>query len=225
MDQSHERRLKAGAVSPRGPDFICFGMQRAGTRWLYDQLAAHDDVWMPPVKEIGHFVDDCFKASNTHASTKSPELPAQRRTAAEREAFWRMYTPERRAADPDRWYLGLFEPKAGRLSGDVSPEYAILGKSAVRKVAGLCPDARYLFVIRDPVDRFWSALNLNVRSGRESGEALESWSSVETLVAKRRHDTTMRPTQARYVDTAIARCPSRIVRSSGHFGGMRSTHQ
>ena len=41
---------------PVGPDFICIGMQKAGTGWAYDQLQYHPDFWMPPVKEI-HYLD------------------------------------------------------------------------------------------------------------------------------------------------------------------------
>ena len=39
------------------PDFICLGMQRSGTKWLYDQLNSHSHFWMPPIKEL-HFFDD-----------------------------------------------------------------------------------------------------------------------------------------------------------------------
>jgi hypothetical protein len=39
-----------------GPDFICIGMQKAGTGWLFDQLQYHPDFWMPPIKEI-HYLD------------------------------------------------------------------------------------------------------------------------------------------------------------------------
>ena len=35
-----------------GPDFLCVGAQKGGTRWLYDQLQLHPDFWMPPVKEL-----------------------------------------------------------------------------------------------------------------------------------------------------------------------------
>src|SRR6185503_5238860 len=37
-----------------GPDFICIGMPRSATGWLYDQLAQHPDFWMPPIKELGY---------------------------------------------------------------------------------------------------------------------------------------------------------------------------
>lgn len=38
------------------PAFIGIGMPNSGTRWLYDQLASHRDVWMPVQKEL-HFFD------------------------------------------------------------------------------------------------------------------------------------------------------------------------
>lgn len=38
------------------PGFIGIGMPSSGTRWLYDQLAWHRDVWLPVQKEL-HFFD------------------------------------------------------------------------------------------------------------------------------------------------------------------------
>ncbi len=38
------------------PDFLGIGAQKSGTTWLYQNLAAHPQVWMPPVKEL-HYLD------------------------------------------------------------------------------------------------------------------------------------------------------------------------
>lgn len=38
------------------PTFIGIGMPNSGTRWIYDQLSKHRDVWMPCQKEL-HFFD------------------------------------------------------------------------------------------------------------------------------------------------------------------------
>ena len=167
----------------RGPDFICFGMQRVGTRWLYDQLSCHPDAWMPPVKEIGHFNNRCFKPANSPDRAKYPPHDYAQLTADERDAFFRVFTPERRTADPDRWYLDLFAAKNGRISGDISPEYAALRGASIRAATSLCPDARYVFLIRDPVDRFWSAANLHVRASHYEPERLQSWSELRAMLA------------------------------------------
>jgi len=167
----------------RGPDLICFGMQRAGTRWLYDQLSCHPDAWMPPVKEIGHFNNKSFKPTNRVHRQKYRPLDHEQLTAAERDAFFRCFTPKRRAVDPDRWYLDLFAAKNGRIAGDISPEYAALRGAGIRAAIALCPDAHYLFLIRDPVERFWSAANLHVRANHYEPQRLQSWPELSAMLA------------------------------------------
>ena len=171
----------------RGPDLICFGMQRAGTRWLYDQLACHPGAWMPPVKEIGHFNDKPFKPTNRPDKRKYAALDHQQLTEDEREAFFRDFTPERRAPDPDRWYLDLFAAKNERISGDISPEYAALRGENIRSVIALCPNAHFLLLIRDPVERFWSAANLHVRANHYEPQRLHSWDGLSVMLARSVH--------------------------------------
>jgi hypothetical protein len=38
-----------------GPDFLCVGVHKGGTTWLYQQLDSHPDFWMPPLKELHYF--------------------------------------------------------------------------------------------------------------------------------------------------------------------------
>ena len=57
----------------------------------------------------------------------------------------------------DAWYRSLFESGQGRLTGDITPAYSMLSDADVRQVAELLPDAKILFLIRNPVDRAWSA--------------------------------------------------------------------
>jgi len=38
------------------PDFLGIGAQKSGTTRLYQNLAAHPQIWMPPVKEL-HYLD------------------------------------------------------------------------------------------------------------------------------------------------------------------------
>jgi len=42
-------------AAARGPDFLCVGLLKAGTGWLYDQLDSHPDFRMSPVKELQYF--------------------------------------------------------------------------------------------------------------------------------------------------------------------------
>lgn len=47
-------------VNVHGPDFICIGMEKAGTGWLYDQVDHAEGAWMSPIKELNHFCGDPF---------------------------------------------------------------------------------------------------------------------------------------------------------------------
>lgn len=40
----------------RGPDFICLGVQKSGTTWLYKQFCKHPQFAMPTTKELRFFM-------------------------------------------------------------------------------------------------------------------------------------------------------------------------
>jgi hypothetical protein len=59
-------------------------------------------------------------------------------------------------------YGRLFEPKASRLSGDISPNYSTLSNEVIRRVVEYFPDLKVIFLARDPVERVWSHLSMEV---------------------------------------------------------------
>jgi len=167
---------KPGWPRLQGPDFFCFGAQKGGTRWLFDQLDAHPDFWMPPIKELHYF--------NRPSSRKEMAQKLQDSTR-DLKAFNRKrrkihYRPlEERDLDflseflsladhPVNYdnYAGLFDRKGDRLSGDVTPGYSALDDARVAKIAAHFPDARYVFIARDPVRRFWSQVCMHVYKER-----------------------------------------------------------
>ena len=72
------------AGDTRGPDFICIGAQKAGTRWLFDQLAFHPGFWMPPIKEL-HYLNQGKRflrfARPLHEQATKSLRPVNRRRA------------------------------------------------------------------------------------------------------------------------------------------------
>jgi hypothetical protein len=64
--------------------------------------------------------------------------------------------------EPFSVYTRLFDPAPGqrarRLRGDMSVNYSNLLDPVVRQIARLLPDAKLIFTVRHPVDRFWSSL-------------------------------------------------------------------
>lgn len=159
-------------MSANGPDFMCVGMQKAGTGWLYDQLQHHPDFWMPPVKEIHYFDRPRDDDRNLKALDK--------RRAAKRwsvESGWRELVPGdevfferadrafRNDLDIDA-YLGLFEPKGDLLTGDVTPGYSTLAPELIRRIVDAMPALKVMLLVRDPIARVWSQIAMYNRRGK-----------------------------------------------------------
>jgi len=136
------------------PDFLCVGAQKAGTTWLYQQLDSHPDFWMPPLKEL-HYFDQLSRVQRA----SSP------RCRDERDLRF-LESMKSLSAEPYmdlENYARLFEPKALLLSGDISPGYSTLSNEVIRRVVGYLPNLKVIFLARDPVERVWSHLSMEVR--------------------------------------------------------------
>jgi hypothetical protein len=122
------------------------GAQKAGTSWLHDYLAAHPAADLSAAKEY-HALEGFFGLA--------PLSPA----------FATM-------AD----YTAHFAAAAARpgvaLVGDITPAYAALPAAALAETsaalsaAGLRP--RALFLLRDPVERVWSAVRMVRAQGKRA---------------------------------------------------------
>ena len=136
------------------PDFLCVGAHKSGTTWLYQQLDSHPDFWMPPVKEL-HYLDQLSRVQRT----SSPRCRDERDLRFLENI--RILSAEQHI-DLER-YAQLFEPKASLLSGDISPNYSTLSDGVIRRVIGYFPNLKVIFLARDPVERVWSHLSMEVR--------------------------------------------------------------
>ncbi|HEY8697288.1 MAG TPA: sulfotransferase [Rhizomicrobium sp.] len=170
----------SGANSSNGryPDFVCIGAQKAGTTWLHQKLARHPDVWLPALKEV-HY----FDAVHLHDSLGA-NLDAARRAAAIRSiqsALKGNLTEAQKLLRirsitsigvrelSDAWYGAIFqEAPAQAICGEITPEYAMLPPQGVEHMVRLQPGIKIIFIMRDPIDRAWSALRMmKKRTGSE----------------------------------------------------------
>lgn len=146
--------------------FVCIGAQKAGTTWLTRRLATHPEIFMTPVKEIHYF--DHIRGITAHLSD------AKRRSRY-RKYHQRMWTQwnrwsEYRAQGPwyrtymsdpidDAWYCSLFHDRQGHaVAGEATPEYAVLGTDGLEHIKRLAPDARVIYIMREPIARAWSQI-------------------------------------------------------------------
>jgi Sulfotransferase family len=149
----HKKANGSGADGAQ-PDFLCVGIHKGGTTWLYQQLDSHPDFWMPPLKEL-HYFDQLSRV-------KRPSSP---RCRDERDLRF-LKNINSLSAKPylDLEHYGrLFEPKGPLFSGDISPNYSTLSKEVIRRVVRYFPMLKVIFLARDPVERVWSHLSMEVR--------------------------------------------------------------
>jgi hypothetical protein len=160
-----------------GPDFICVGMPKAGTGWLFDQLQAHPDFWMPPVKELlylrggkpqipltgkrgGYGIKQIEEgeANGQEKRNRKPHmLPRDQKTDLAFIKVAELCNSEPRSLDR---YASLFQFKGSKLSGDISPMYMQLDKDLVTAIGERFPKTRILAQVRDPVGRAWSRISM-----------------------------------------------------------------
>jgi hypothetical protein len=153
-----------------GPDFICIGAPKSGTTWLYRNLGKHPSIWLPPVKEL-HYFDALFPLPR-YASIKYSHrgLFGLFKQHSRKRITHVFYQAMRRGSlgnmvwayryfsgsPGDDWYFSLFNKREGILAGDLTTDYCALSEAAVAKVKHLLPDAKIIFLMRNPVDRAWS---------------------------------------------------------------------
>lgn len=162
-------------VPDAGPDFLCIGAQKGGTRWLYDQLQLHPDFWMPPIKELHYFDRRAPSQASLNLRLRSQQDIAR---ANRRQAELALRPLDQRDVDFLEAYVGmrwwwkdldaygrLFGLKGDRLSGDVTPDYSALGERTIARIMRRFPRTRVVFIARDPVERVWSHLTMHMRRG------------------------------------------------------------
>jgi len=134
---------------------MCIGAHKGGTTWLYQQLDSHPDFWMPPVKEL-HYFDQLSRVQRS--------APPRCKDERDRLFLERLKSLSVEPSMDLENYARLFEPKGLLLSGDISPNYSTLSSKVVRRIVGYFPNLKVIFLARDPVERVWSHLSMEVRS-------------------------------------------------------------
>jgi hypothetical protein len=108
---------------------------------------------MPPVKEL-HYFDQLSRVQRA----AGPRCRDER----DRRFLERLQSLSVKPGIDLENYGRLFEPKASLLSGDISPNYSTLSNEVIRQVVGYFPNLKVMFLARDPVERVWSHLSMEV---------------------------------------------------------------
>lgn len=143
---------------------FCVGATKAGTTWLYRHLATHPDCRVRAIKEL-HYFDTVESGAWTRRlklyRALKAKLGAGQHTAALRDVRDWIDVLKRRTEDIPAYLSYVTGGAEGRrLVADITPSYAGLPVSRLALMARILPDVRFLYLLRDPVSRFWSHVRM-----------------------------------------------------------------
>jgi len=142
---------------------FCIGATKAGTSWLYPYLEGHPACFTPVIKEL-HYFDAIERGQIDGPRQKLIErrrrLVRNNGSLESIEAFDRWL--DVLDAPSDQAYLDYMTTSAGAKSVmvDVTPAYSLLSTERLGSMARLFPDVRFIYLLRDPVERLWSHIRM-----------------------------------------------------------------
>lgn len=166
----------------------CVGATKAGTSWLYRYLHDHPDCAMPAVKEAHYW--DTFDADRLEAQlvayrVRLREMRALKVDAADGGRGWQVENLNRRIKEMKALLATLEGDRTGdvayadwltggrgdaRVVADMTPSYATLPDETLARMLNLTSTAKFIFLIRDPLDRLWSHIRMQARRQRQDHE-------------------------------------------------------
>ncbi|MFB6374220.1 MAG: sulfotransferase domain-containing protein [Bradymonadaceae bacterium] len=118
------------------PNFLIIGTEKGGTTWLYEQLRAHPNVYLPPTKEPHFF--------NQYDSNLTSDTNWHRGL---------------------EYYRRLFRKHDGEAAvGEATPMY-LCDPEAPGRIKETLDEVRLICLLRDPVDRAYSHYWMARRKG------------------------------------------------------------
>jgi hypothetical protein len=187
---------------------IGLGAQKAGTTWVYDYLRRHPGAHVPQCKEM-HYFTGYFDPRRTPAVRARRDWLAQlERAPLQRLArtfgaaarylpggddmpkispgFLRGLVAMHADPDPEHrayWRMLLRGWRGQRCVADLTPDYDLMTRPQLAELADTIPAARFLYILRDPVDRAWSNLRMHHRAeAARAGARGEAPPTLDTLL-------------------------------------------
>lgn len=179
LQRPQSSRPVAAPVPRRAPPTFLFGIgsAKSGTSWLYEYLRSHPNCYLRGHKEL-HYFD-----SLEHGRVLAEQEMLASQIASGEEKLAKMRGPERANAmaslldkrdflrvlqvcgrDRNAYYRYMMDGiNKQKLVADITPDYVNLSAPMLAKLVGVANETRFLYIMRDPVERLWSHVRMNAR--------------------------------------------------------------
>lgn len=186
---------------------FCVGAQKAGTTWLYNYFASHPQIHVQSVKEIHYFnvlwdrrqagfrrnrenhLDTFARGAAKAAVHQVVSGAGANHSVSVEQGDGGSYEESRRlvemyaSEEPDHaaYRRLMLDGSNGKpWVADITPDYSVLGGRRYRQMHDAFPGSRFLYLLRDPVQRLWSHLKMraewmcaHVKPGITAGDVLQ----------------------------------------------------
>lgn len=122
------------------PDFFVIGAAKSGTTSLYEYLRQHPQIFLPEIKEPNYFTDVRLQSRYSH-------LVVNIKSESKYHRLFQKASPQ-------------------QLLGEGSVSYLFCDK-APERIYKINPNAKFLVVLRDPVERAYSHYWMDVAVGQQ----------------------------------------------------------
>lgn len=147
------------------------GAAKSGTTWLYEFLKSHPDCYFRSVKELNYF--DAFDGGDSAPDRRKLALSHVKKinSLGRRLEFWR-YRGLRTKSQDMKDLSSLFSTAVAssdkyldyltagienqKFVGDLSVNYSALSEEMLSKMASVHANSKFIYIMRDPLDRMWS---------------------------------------------------------------------
>ncbi len=165
---------------------FCIGATKAGTSWLYEHLYAHSECHLRSIKELRYFdtLENGLFDRELRRKRKTAESLRNRMVSAPKARMPELTAKLQDVLDYQdvltkgpsgaKAYLAYLTAGANgsALVADITPSYALLSKERFDHMAGVSPNVRFLYLLRDPVARLWSHVRMVATRGAKTLDAV-----------------------------------------------------
>ena len=151
------------------------GATKAGTSWLHRYLSDHPECHFRAIKELHYFnsfdwnelndnVDRVKEIRDRLRAQAKSDLPPGRlankvRQLSHVEHYLEVLALGHEDQEAYLSYLSTGQGEA-KVIGEITPAYSLLSEGRLRAMARIAPNVRFVYLLRDPIERLWSHVRM-----------------------------------------------------------------
>ena len=182
---------------------VGIGAQKAATTWLHQYLSSQPRIFMSPLKEL-HFFDAIWCPHMAIGQGFHERFIEKLKALTQNISADSKYIDEMTMANihllVDRLdmiaggqsaYANFFVKRVAPEQthfGEITPSYATLPLEGLQQIHAMHPKIKIIFLMRDPVDRFFSAARMYHRKSPQLEGGIRALLSDQGMIARTRYD-------------------------------------